>query len=360
MRKIACLYVALVAALPAAAAEPRRTPLASEFIYAEAPYPQAHASTIVELKDGRIAAAWFGGTRERDPDVEIWFAIRSDAGWSKPVSVASGVQAGGPRMPTWNPVLFQSPAGPLHLFYKVGPHPRGWWGMEIISVDGGRTWSAPRRLPAGIVGPVKNKPVILADGSWLSPTSDERGDPADAAWSLRFERSLDRGASWTSSAAVPDPLGLQAIQPSVLALPDGAVEAVARTRSGVIAATFSRDAGKSWSPLMPIDLPNPNSGTDAVTLRDGRQLIVYNHSAHDPASPNKGKRYPLNVALSRDGVRWTKVLTLESEPVPSGYAYPAVIQTRDGLVHVTYTHNRRRIRHVVLNPQQLTAEESAP
>jgi predicted neuraminidase len=117
--------------------------------------------------------------------------------------------------------------------------------------------------------------------------------------------------------------------------------------------SWSRDTGKSWSPLVAIDLPNHNAGTDAVTLADGRQLIVYNHSAHWPDRPGDGPRCPLNIGLSRDGVDWRNVLTLEDKPLPDGYAYPAVIQTRDGLVHITYTYNRTHIRHVVVDPARL-------
>jgi predicted neuraminidase len=336
---------------PVRAAAPASPVLLSEFIYTSAPYPQAHASTIVETRHGTIAAAWFGGTRERNPDVEIRFARRDARGWSTPISVASGIQPDGSRLPTWNPVLFQDPGGDLFLFYKIGPSPAEWWGMVVTSSDDGRTWSAPRRLPAGILGPIKNKPVILRDGSWLSPTSVER--PNNGGWSLHFERSTDHGKSWTATAPVASPEKIDAIQPSILFHPDGKLEAVARTRQGVVAMTWSSDDGATWSPLAATDLPNPNSGTDAVTLKDGRQLIVYNHSAHRPETPGKGPRWPLNVALSDDGVSWHKVLTLESAPIADGYAYPAVIQSSDGKVHITYTYNRVRIRHVVLDPRRL-------
>jgi predicted neuraminidase len=117
--------------------------------------------------------------------------------------------------------------------------------------------------------------------------------------------------------------------------------------------TWSHDLGRTWSALAAIDLPNPNSGTDAITLKDGRQLLVYNHSAHGPDSPGWGPRWPLNIALSDDGVSWHEVLTLEDKPLPDGYAYPAVIQTADGLVHITYTWDRKRIRHVVVDPDGL-------
>jgi predicted neuraminidase len=337
----------------AAGAAPRSPVLASEFIYASAPYPQAHASTIVELADGTLAAAWFGGTGESRPDVSIWFARRGARGWETPREVADGVVDPAHRYPTWNPVLFQPPGGDLELYYKVGPSPRAWWGMVIRSPDGGRHWSAPHRLPDGILGPIKNKPVVTRTGAWLAPSSREEGSAEDNYWSLRIERSTDRGKTWRSSAAIASPLHIEAIQPSILTYADGRLEAVARTRQGALAMSWSRDDGTTWSPLAAIDLPNPNAGTDAVTLRDGRQLIVYNHSAHAPDTPGNGPRWPLAVALSDDGVSWRRVLTLESRPIADGYAYPAVIQTRDGLVHVTYTHNRTRIRHVVIDPRRL-------
>ncbi|WP_420144438.1 sialidase family protein [Sphingobium sp.] len=332
------------------ASHPREAEILREFIYTDAPYPQAHASTLVELTSGRLAAAWFGGTHERNPDVEIWFARRGPAGWEKPRSVATGIQPSGPRLPTWNPVLFQDPDGALQLFYKVGPSPSAWWGMVIRSTDDGRTWSKPQRLPDGILGPIKNKPVRLPDGDWLSPSSTEH--PGNV-WQLHFERSGDRGKSWTATPPVESPVKLDAIQSSILFHRDGSLEAVARTRQGALAMTWSKDQGRSWSPLAAIDLPNPNSGTDAVTLQDGRQLIVYNHSGHRAKQPGKGPRWPINIGLSDDGVHWRNAMTLESEPLPNGYAYPAVIQTRDGMVHISYTYNRVRIRHVVIDPKKL-------
>ncbi|MGP7796472.1 sialidase family protein [Sphingomonas sp. CLY1604] len=346
------LAVSCIAGVPALAQRPAAV-VTSEFVDPAPPYPQAHASTLVEFGDGTLAAAWFGGSGESRPDVRIWFARRGKAGWDRPVPVADGRSPDGKVYPTWNPVLFAPPGAPLQLFYKVGPSPRDWWGMVITSSDGGRHWSPPRRLPDGILGPIKNKPVVTPGGTWLSPSSREEGTPERNHWFLRMERSTDGGATWQAGAPIASPMGIEAIQPSVLTFPDGRLELVARTRQGALAMSWSRDDGRTWSPLAAIDLPNPNSGTDAVTLKDGRQLIVYNHSAHRPDTPGNGPRYPLNVGLSDDGIRWRNVLTLEARPMPDGYAYPAVIQTRDGLVHVTYTWNRTRIRHVVIDPRRL-------
>lgn len=321
------------------------------FINEGAPYPECHASTLAEVAPGNLVAAWFGGTKERNPDVGIWFARHERNIWQAAVEVANGVQPDGSRLPTWNPVLFQPPGSPLHLFYKVGPSPSRWWGMVMTSTDAGKTWSTPRRLPDGILGPVKNKPIVLRDGAWLSGSSSE-GNPD--GWRVHFELSRDAGATWLKIGPVNKGVPpLDMIQPSILVHRDGALQAMGRTRNGVIGCTTSRDGGQTWTQLEKSELPNPNSGTDAVTLADGRQLIVYNHSTTGSQRADKGDRWPLDIALSTDGLKWRRVLTLETEPISSGYAYPAVIQTRDGRVHISYTYGRSKIKHVVLDPGKL-------
>jgi alpha-glucosidase len=317
--------------------------VASEFVFETAPFASAHASTIAETKAGPVAA-WFGGTREGAPDVGIWVSRRVSGAWTPPVEVATGVQADGTRHPCWNPVLFELSPGTLTLFYKVGPTPRTWWGMTRTSRDNGQTWSEARRLPDGILGPVKNKPVRLADGSILSPSSTESNEQP-SVWRVHFERSPDGGQTWTvikpaAAAGTPE---LDAIQPSILRHSDQRLQAVGRSRSQRIFETWSSDGGRTWSALTPSALPNPSAGTDASTLRDGRHLIVYNHTP-------KG-RSPLNVAVSRDGKVWEAALALERDP--GEYSYPAIIQTADGLVHVTYTWKRQRIKHVVIDPARL-------
>jgi predicted neuraminidase len=332
----AALFAAPVAV---AAAEPEVV----EFIFESAPFASAHASTIVETRDG-LVAAWFGGTREGANDVGIWTSRRAGGKWSPPVEVATGVQPDGSRLPTWNPVLFELRKGELTLFYKVGPNPRAWWGMTRTSSDDGRTWSAARRLPDGILGPIKNKPVRLADGTVIAPSSTETPD-SPSIWRVHFERTRDAGTSWTVSRPPAAVTGaIDAIQPSILMHPGGKLQAVGRTRAGRVFETWSEDAGQTWSPMTLTELPNPSAGTDAVTLKDGRHLLVYNHTP-------KG-RTPLHVAISRDGKKWDTAHVLESEP--GEYSYPAVIQTADGLVHITYTWRRERIKHVVLDPAKLT------
>jgi predicted neuraminidase len=316
--------------------------LLAEFVYTSAPFPSCHASTIVQTTDG-LLAAFFGGTHERHPDVCIYTSRRTGDEWSAPQKTADGLQPDGSRQPTWNPVLFQPRHGPLMLFYKVGPSPSEWWGMVKTSNDQGKTWSDAKRLPDGILGPIKNKPVQLDSGDIISPCSVES---ATDGWKIYFERSSDNGQSWTSTPLVAQSEGVKAIQPSILVHSQTRLQAVGRTRSERLFETWSDDGGRSWSELKLTDLPNCNSGADAVTLADGRHLLVYNHSTTEKA------RYPLNVALSGDGKRWEAAAVLESEP-PGQYSYPAVIQTDDGLVHITYTWKRLRIKHVMLDPKSL-------
>ena len=196
-----------------------------------------------------------------------------------------------------------------------------------------------RRLPDGVLGPIKHKPVQLTNGDILCPTSSEHD-----GWRVHFERSSDGGKSWAPTAPVNDGKSIGAIQPSVLFPGGDKLLAVGRTRQGKIFQITSDDDGKCWGEMTLAALPNPNSGTDAVTLKDGRHLLVYNHTA-------KG-RSPLNLAVSRGGKEWEEALVLEDTPGKE-FSYPAVIQTGDGLVHVTYTWQRQRVRHVVVDPAKL-------
>lgn len=334
------MFLLLAAPAVEAAGSPRiDTPhvVASEFIYdVDPPTPSCHASTIVEARRGFLAA-WFGGTDEGKPDVAIDLARREGDKWSKPVQVIDGVQADGQRFPCWNPVLFRPKGGPILLFAKVGPSPSQWWGVLSTSGDDGLTWSKPRRLPEGILGPIKNKPIALPDGTLLCPSSHE---DEKLGWRIFIERTADLGQTWEKVGPLNDGIEIGAIQPSILTHPGGKLQILCRTGQGKLAESWSTDLGKTWSPMALTNLPNPDAGTDALTLLDGRHLLVYNPVAEG--------RTPLVVALSDDGKTWRDVLTLEDQP--GEYSYPAVIQAADGLVHITYTWKRKRIRHVVIDP----------
>jgi len=310
--------------------------------------PQCHASTIESTPTG-LVAAWFGGTHEKNPDVGIWVSRKIDGAWTRPVEVINGVESEQVRYPCWNPVLFQLTNGPLVLFYKVGPTPQSWWGMRMTSRDGGKSWSKPVKLGKDkaighLIGPVKNPPIELDDGSLLCPSSTEHNN-----WRVHFERSKDGGKSWEVIGPIHDGEKFNAIQPSILRYKDGSMQVLCRTQESVLAESWSRDGGKTWSKPTATTLPNPNAGTDATTLKDGRQILIYNHTVR--RAPFPANRNMLNVAISNDGKSWKTVLTLERDK--SEYSYPTVIQDDSGIIHVVYTWRRQTVKHVEINPSEL-------
>jgi alpha-L-rhamnosidase len=291
----------------------------SMFIYDSAAFPECHAATIAETPDG-LVTAFFGGNRERDPDVCIYVSRKSRGSdrWSAPQEIANGVQGDSTRYPCWNPVLYQIPGGDLLLFYKVGPSPASWKGWLLRSRDGGYTWSKPAALPEGFLGPIKNQPVVAADGTLVCPSSREGN-----GWQICFELSPDGGRTWQMANAVPTPptsaagadpnsedgvpAGFQAIQPALFVHEDGSIQALCRSKNQVMLSTTSHDNGRTWTLLCPSTLPSNNSGLDGTTLADGRQLVVYNH-VMPPPGKSRGERSPLNVAVSQDGKSWKMIM----------------------------------------------------
>lgn len=347
-----------------------------EFLYTKASFPSCHSGTIVELDNGDLVSAFFGGSYERHPDCCIWICRKSknDKEWSEPILAADGVfdrndpmakiagitdQIKDSRKACWNPVLFKHPNGELWLFYKIGLKVADWTGWLVRSKDGGKTWSKREPLPEGFLGPIKNKPEFI-NGRIICPASTE----GEGGWRIHFEYSDDLGKLWKKSFPVDydkallsqdmtlpadsaEEKNIYAIQPSILKHDDGRLQVICRTRNCKLATSWSYDNGETWSKVVLLDVPNNNSGTDAVTLKDGTHVLIYNNFSTVPGT-KKGVRTPVGIALSTDGVNWKYVLTLEDSPV-SQYSYPAIIQGRDGKIHVIYTWRRQRMKYQQLD-----------
>jgi predicted neuraminidase len=298
------------------------------------PFAQCHASTLVMLPDHGVLAAWFGGTHEGHPDVGIWCAERGRRGWSPPRRLAKVRDD-----PHWNPVLFGAPESSIRLHFKVGMEIARWETWTAVSEDRGRSWSQPRELVPGDRGgrgAVRNKPIRLADGTWLAPASIE----TPSRWDVFVDRSEDDGRTWLAGTLVPldrsDFPGRGVIQPSLWESRPGHVHMLMRSTCGWICRSDSRDGGRSWTPVRRTDLPNNNSGLDLVRLQDGALALVYNPVAGDWAA-----RTPLSIALSfDDGRTWPRRLDLETGP--GEYSYPAIVGFGDEIA-VTYTWRRERI-----------------
>jgi predicted neuraminidase len=332
----------------------RQSLLSREYVFSEPQtFSKCHASTVLLLSNCRILTAWFGGSGEGQSDVGIWIAERYQCVWS-PTRLVAKIS----KQSHWNPVLFKAPDGDVHLYFKTGPSPREWKTWRMISTDEGASWSEPEALGSSSEkhqpGPVKTKPIVLADGTCLAPNSIED----DSSWTVFVDRSEDGGISWVPMPVLhcpgqkdlelrepsqpPEdiaPTGLEAsgfIQPTLWESDPRVVHMLVRSTYGQVYRSDSTDGGRTWLPLYPTKLPNNNSGLDLVKLRDGSLVLAYN-----PVSGNWGPRTPLSLTVSRDnGLTWNHRIDIESGP--GEFSYPAVIATGRGIA-VTYTWNREKI-----------------
>lgn len=306
------------------------------FIFEKAPFPSCHASTLVEHEAGKLMAAWFGGKAEGAKDVEIWASTFDGKKWTEPKVMGTE-----PGQPCWNPVLFKSAKGTLFLWYKAGPKPDNWTGYVRTSTDSGKTWSKPEMMPSTFLGPVRAKPIQLANGTILAGTSWE----SYRNWVPFVDRSTDEGKTWKRSNPFPVPDRFNQIQPTLFEAKDGKVVALMRSSNPrAICRAESKDGGETFSPAVETDLANPSAGIDCVKTSEGDVFLIYN--------PNALLRTPISLARSTDdGKTWKKVADLETEP--GEYSYPAIIQSAAGTLEITYTWKRTHIKYQSLDPKKL-------
>lgn len=322
--------------------------LLEEFVFTKSPTRDCHASSLLELSNGDLLCTWFGGTQEGHPDVNLWLSRKPKGGtWQTPVVVSDG---DGETL--FNPVLVLLKGGDIQIYFLS---PGIDDGQVTTSTDNGYTWSKPKKLPKGFVGPIVNKPIYMNNGTIIAGASLQ-GEPGKR---VHVERSTDNGKTWTKTKSISDPVNskYQIIQPTFLVHSQKKIQLLARPNGNdedtKIAQSWSYDGGITWSPVTDTNLPNNNSAIDAVTLKDGRHLLVYNHSTREnPIGGRKGRGI-LTVAISNDGINWEAAAVLEYRTGSVQYSYPAIIQTKNGLVHITYSWHRKRIKHVVLDPNKL-------
>lgn len=323
--------------------EPKAVNITQNYIADHPVTAASHASTLTELEPNTLLAAWFGGKYEGAKDVSIYVSSYKNKKWSAPKKLIEPLIKEGDTLPCWNPVLFKSKSQNLYLFYKVGKNPREWFGAMIVSKDNGNTWSNPKYLPTGILGPIRNKPIETAPGIILCGSSTESID--DNKWRVHLEKYTENTDTW-ERIDINDPKQFDIIQPTFLVHSDQEIQILSRSRHNKLISSWSEDNGQTWQRTDSINVVNSNSGVDAVTLFDKSFLLVNN-----PLKMGKdwfNGRNVLDVEYSKDGVNWKKIFDLENQ-TEGEFSYPAIIQTSDKKVHILYTYNRKFIRHTTFD-----------
>lgn len=320
------------------------SPLARQDI--PAPTPAVHSASLARLGPGRIAAAWFGGSREGAADVNIFLSVFNGQDWSVPQAILSRqrVERDTLRLirKLGNPVLWHDGHGTLHLWF-VSVSYGGWAGSALnhtTSVDGGLTWRKVQRL---VTSPFWNistlghsPPLPLADGGLALPIYhefiakrpewlrlDSHGQPVDKGRIPAAQRSLQ-------------PTVVSDGQQALMLLRDSSAAHRIRTAR-------SEDGGRHWSPAQATALPNPDAGIALLKLADGSLLLAYN--------PQESNRTRLALSLSVDGGQsWSEPHLIEHGSGQDEFSYPALLQDDQGRIHLAYTWKREKIAHVSFHP----------
>jgi predicted neuraminidase len=329
-----------------------------------------HAPGIVECPNGDLLVSWYRGSGERSADDVAVLGARRKKGetnWCE-----SFVFADTPGFPDCNTALFVDAKQRLWLFWPViisnswescitqyrvaskfddpGAPKWDWQGnillkpldFEAVMLREFEVWkkSLGQPLPEKLADEYVKKKVgdkLLSRLGWqprCKPTVLKSGRILLPLYSDTYSAGLmaisdDEGKTWTASKPLA---GFGSIQPAVVERKDGTLVAYMR-ENGVfkkIRVSESKDAGLTWDTVHSLELPNPGSGLDAVRLANGHFAIIYNDTV-------KG-RSSLAVSISDDeGSTWKWTRHLEKHDAGS-YHYPAIIQSRDGMLHAAYSY----------------------
>lgn len=338
---IGCILIAICFSCHSLFRKPQAINSTQKYISNPPLTTNSHAATLVEYLPNQIMASWFGGSYEGAKDVAIYISKYENGEWSPAQVVVKPAVIKGDTLACWNPVLFKScETKKLYLFYKVGKNPREWVGAMITSLDNGVTWNAPKYLPEGFLGPIRNKAIEINPGIILCGSSTESVE--NNQWRAHIEIYNGLNDSW-SKIQIPNDKDYDIIQPTILVHSNKKMQLLFRSKHNKLITSWSFNNGKTWTNAEMIDVVNSNSGIDALRLSNKSFLLVNN-----PLPQGKDWFYGrnvLDVEYSNDGVKWNKLFDLENQK-EGEFSYPAIIRTNDGRIHIVYTYNRKYIKYV--------------
>ena len=315
--------------------------------------PTCHASTMT-YHDGNPVYAWFGGSREGNPDSAIFIQF----GDSKEQYVIGRDTI----IARWNPILF-SYGDRLYIFIKAGDFCDRWQTQlyDITDIKDNKTPMA--FIPAGLNGPVKTK-VIVDDKTGLIYCGSAVETRFDWTSYVEVFEMVDGVLEYkhrTAPIIAPKVIykdgmfGKQRmsngiIQPSLWMDEERVMHSFFRSSTGLDKLYYSSAKmpdskddfrGFVWETSRPIDgLENPNSGMDTVYV-NGRLFLIYN--------PDPVLRNPLTlVELDKDLNIIDEIViteTTDGTTYTGELSYPYMIE-QDGSLEIVYTYGRSKIELV--------------
>lgn len=315
------------------------------FVNEEKHNTMVHVSSMAPLDKDRLMCIWYSGTREGARDVAILYSIfnMKNKTWFQPQILIDRYTSSNELKryikKIGNAVLYKDSKDRLWLFYVSIP--KGGWSMSSInykiSLDNGINWSKSKKIISSpffnLTSNVKNKPFELTDGLIVLPAYHE--------FIKKYAQLIyiNHNSTIKTKRITNDK---KAIQPSIVHIEGEKLLAFFRNMETGKALTIkSQDLGKTWSKIREADFPNPNSGFDVIKLSNGLLIGVINYSSKD--------RGNLTMIISKDrGKTWHPINTFENSEGKE-YSYPFLLKTLDGIYHLTYTYERKKIKHIMFN-----------
>jgi len=318
----------------------------SSFVFDALPgVPVHHCATLAEAPNGDLLCLWYAGTYESAEDQALYLARlpKGEHQWETPERMLWN-----PEQPPGNAVIFRTLDDKVGVIWGRMEQSRpmrrgtGWSQCRLFyrtSEDNGSTWSDDTEIPDSFGSLPRNVPLTLNDGRLAVPIS---GETSEGSGSYLLYLGKD-GQSWTRGGFANG-----GSQPTVIQRDNGDLLALMRHKPR-IPQVLSTDNGATWSDATSTDLKNPGSGIAMTRLKSGRVVLVFNDT-------DQSDRYPLSIIQSFDGGEtWEGQRTLEADW--GEFSYPSIIQSSDGMIHVSYTYRRYTITHVAFDEGWLTHEE---